>query len=204
MNNIAGIEFPLIEVRAVMGGKRVFDVDLKTVMNFKSDFRHKALCDGYIFSLGSACAIACTFCYSPSIVRKHPKIRRLLASLASRGLTLQDIVIRRRNALDILLEELTSRLPASVDLNAEAVVFTSPLVDPAPNMELALETAEACGIIWELTGWTVRLLSKSSLVKDLAQRIPDKFRDRVIIGVSTGTLDDRLAESFEEGAPLVS
>ena len=99
LTTAAPSEFPEIEVeRSTMNGKPVFNIDVKTVMNFKSGFAHKRLCTGFTFSLGSACAYDCAFCYSGLLVRRHPEIVRLLAQIESRGLTLPDIVVRRRNA----------------------------------------------------------------------------------------------------------
>src|SRR5436190_17847327 len=63
-------------------------------------------------------------------------------------------------------------------------------------MDLVRETIEACKLILELTHWQIRLLSKSNLLPIIARELP---RDRIIYGVSTGTLDDKLT-----GTPGVS
>ena len=186
------------------GKKPVFDIDSKTTIDFESDFNHKLLCDGYTFSLGSVCVYSCAFCYVISMVLKQAAIQAIknLASLLGRRL--EDVVIRRRNALKVLRKQLTVNKPPGVNLQKRAVVFTSPLVDPAPNMVMAKETAAACRMIFELTAWDVRILSKSNLLPKIAKLIPGKFRNRLIFGVSTGTLDDDLADSFEIGTPYVS
>ena len=190
--------------RATMNGKSVYEIEATTVINFKSEFGEKLLSDGYTFSLGSACAFNCAFCYVASVWRQHSQICRLLKRLKPYGIGFEDVVIRRRNALDILREDLTTHKPGFVDLSVRSVIFTSPFVDPAANMELVRETVSACRIIFELTNWDIRILSKSSLLKNLAEEIPEQFRDRVILGFSTGTLDDKLASSFEQGTALVS
>ena len=198
-------DFPELHMhREIMNGKRVYEIEAKTVVNFKSEFGEKLLSDGYTFSLGSACVFNCAFCYVQSVWRKHSQICRILKRLKPHGIGFEDIVIRRSNALDILREQLTIHKPGSVDLSARSVIFTSPFVDPAANMELVHETVAACRIIFELTNWDIRILSKSSLLKNLAEEIPAKFRNRVIFGLSTGTLDDKLARSFEQGTALVS
>jgi DNA repair photolyase len=74
-------------------------------------------------------------------------------------------------------------------------------VDVAANIDLARETIEACKIILQLTHWQIRLLSKSNLLPLIARELPP---DRMIYGVSSGTLDDNLARSFEQGTPLPS
>ena len=198
-------DFPELHMhRATMNGKPLYEIEAKTVVNFKSEFGDKKLSDGYTFSLGTACAYTCAFCYVGSLWWKHSLICRLLKRLKAKGIGFKDIVIRRSNALDILREQLTIHKPGSVDLSARSVIFTSPFVDPAANMELVHETVAACRIIFELTNWDIRILSKSSLLKNLAEEIPAKFRNRVIFGLSTGTLDDKLARSFEQGTALVS
>ena len=73
----------------------------------------------------------------------------------------------------------------------------------AANLALARQTVEACEIILGLTNWHIRLLSKSNLLPVIATALA-KYRDRLIFGVSTGTLDDGLAASFERGTALVS
>jgi DNA repair photolyase len=183
--------------------KPVFEIEVKTVLSFDGAFGHKKLCDRAVFSLGSACVYSCKFCYVEAAIRKHPAIHRLVRQLERRGLGFQDAVIRRRNALGILRDELREKRP-KIDRGAHAVVFTSPLVDPAATPTLARETAEACILIFESTAWDVRILSKSSFLPQIAKQIPEKYRDRVIYGVSTGTLRDDLTQSFEQGTPLVS
>ena len=90
------------------------------------------------------------------------------------------------------------------------VIYASPLVDVAANMELVRETVDICTTILAQTNWDIRLLSKSNLLPKVAGQLEERFeqsghaRKRVIYGVSTGTMDDRLAAAFEEGAPLVS
>ena len=54
------------------------------------------------------------------------------------------------------------------------------------------------------TNWDIRLLSKSNLLPKVAQGIIEKFRFRVIYGVSTGTFNDGIARTIESGTPLVS
>ncbi len=198
-------EFPAISIdRKEMNGKPVYEIDVHEIINFQSAFDHKLLCTGPTFSLGSACAYSCAFCYVESIVRKHPEVHKLAAELARQGMEFEDVVIIRNAALDILREQLTIRKPRHVDLQEPGVIFTSPLVDPAPNVAMAHQTAEACRIILEMTNWDIRLLSKSNLLPEVARQIPERFKYRLIYGVSTGTLDDKLAKAFEERTPLVS
>jgi len=184
--------------RPTMNGKPVIEVEATTVINFKSGFSHKLLCDGPTFTTGSACTFTCAYCYVPDIMGRNP--HKLDPSLDHAG-----IVIRRRNPLEILQRQLTYKdgSPKFADPNDQRVVFSSPLVDVAANLVLVRETIESCRLILTKTNWQIRLLSKSSLLPRVAQALGD-WPDRVIYGVSTGTLSDGVARAFEPDAPLVS
>jgi DNA repair photolyase len=180
-----------------MNGKPVYAVPAKSVLNMKSGFKHKLLCDGPTFTAGSACAYSCSFCYVSDLMKKSPH----LAGVSERH---EDIVIRRENAIEALRQQLTVRgKPRFPDPNDNRVCYASPLVDVAANVTLRDETIDAVRVIMELTHWHVRLLSKSNLLPSIAQALHE-HRDRIIYGVSTGTLDDNLAKGFEIGTALVS
>lgn len=191
--------------RDTMNGKPVHEIPAKSIINFESGFKHKLLCDGPTFTTGNACAYSCAFCYVPEMYRKQkPYLERLGITGAH-----HDIVIRRRGALDRLRAELTNRdgSPKFSDPADQRVIYSSPSVDVAANMDLVRETSGACALILQLTHWQIRLLSKSNLLPKIAEALslldPQiKARSRVIYGVSTGTLDDKLALSFEQGTPL--
>jgi DNA repair photolyase len=213
-----------------MNGKPVHTVPARTIINFKSAFEHKLLCDGMTFSAGSACVYKCCFCYVPDMAQKFP-------GLGVRGARHEDVVIRRESAVEIATRQLLDakgrpkfmprvsprmagenggHIPAvehdgtgQGSLAREGlVIYASPLVDVAGNMELARETVEICKRILVLTRWHIRLLSKSNLLPVIARALDEapelNAKARVIYGVSTGTLDDSLARSFEGGTPLVS
>ena len=187
-----------------MNGKKVYEVSAKSIVNFNSGFSHKLLCDGATFSTGSACAYRCKFCYVGPVMAKSP---HLVAVLRLDPTAKHDeIIIRRRNPLEILRSQLVDRrgLPKFSDPTDTRVIYASPLVDVAANQELCDETVEVCKTIMSLTHWHIRLLSKSNLLPVVAKSLntPDARR-RIIFGVSTGTLDDKLARSFE-ATPLVS
>lgn len=199
--------FPAVagrQVRQVMNGKPVFTVPAKTVINFESAFEHKLLCDGPTFSTGSACVYKCAFCYVPDLMRKQ-RATPFMEHIEGKH---EDIVIRRDDPIEIMRRQLTDRHGRSKfqDSQDNRVIYSSPLVDVAGNMELVRETIEACKTILSLTHWQIRLLSKSNLLPKIAEGLGRFYfaKLRVIYGVSTGTLDDDLAKAFEEGTPLVS
>ena len=201
--------------RAMMNGKPVFSVAAKTVINFASAFEHKLLCDGPTFSTGSACAYSCSFCYVPDLMRK---LRAIPAYSQVKGAH-DEIVIRRDRAVEVLRSQLTDRYGRPKFKHGRTyhsvsnrkhrmakVIYASPLVDVAANLELVRETIEAGRAILELTDWDIRLLSKSNLLPKVAEGLGSfqEARERIIYGVSTGTLDDGLAKRSEGGAALVS
>jgi DNA repair photolyase len=199
--------------RQIMGGKPVFTVPAKTVINFKSKFDKKLLCDGITFTAGSACVYSCAFCYVEDMMRKQQEWN------SKHGVTGDHFshVVRRANAVEIARKQLLSkgyvRNGKPFFRGEKKVIYASPTVDVAANMELVKETVEICKVILELTNWDIRLLSKSNLLPKVAEALekwsahghqnPDS-KSRIIYGVSTGTLDDRIARAFEQGTPLVS
>lgn len=186
--------------RSTMNGKPVLWLEPKTVINFKSLFGPKLLCDGLTFSTGTACAYSCSFCYVPSMFARTPYITEMLAKT---GLKFEDVTIRRKNPLGVARNQLFTSKGAAKYKDDKRIIYSSPLVDVAANMDLVRETVEMAKLILENTGWTIRFLSKSNLLFRIADALSD-YRDRVIYGVSTGTLNDDLATAFEEGTPRVS
>lgn len=203
--------------RTTMNGKPVFTVEAKSIINTKSGFEKKLLCDGYTFSMGDACAYDCAFCYVPSMYQKLERVRLLKEA---HGLAHHEMVVRRDNALAILRSELvhaSGKLKYTDESERGRVVYSSPSVDVAANMDLVRETIDACALILALTPWHIRLLSKSNLLPKVAEGLAFRGRDdkscgftetdvhqRVIFGVSTGTLDDGVAGAFEKDTPKIS
>lgn len=184
------------------GKKPIFEIPAKTVINFDSAFKDKLLCDGIAFSTGSACYYSCSFCYVPQLMIKDKRIKDIADKTNTK---FEDFAIRRGNALNVMRNQLFDNKGKArfTDPNDNRVAYSSPLVDVAASVELAKETIEACKLILNNTFWQIRLLSKSNLLPMIAHELGD-FKERVIYGVSTGTLNDKLAKSFEEGTPLVS
>lgn len=185
--------------RTTMGGKPVVWQPTKTIINFKSGFEKKLLCDGPTFTTGTACQYSCSFCFVPAAMRK-------LTKLTEEGH--MDVVIRRQNALEVMRAQLIDRHGCCKFFTLDQigkVIYASPLVDVAANMELVDETVAACQLILDYTEWNIRLLSKSNLLPQIAKKLGNgEAKRRVIYGVSTGTLDDDLAAAFEHGTAKVS
>jgi DNA repair photolyase len=179
-------------------GKPVFLIPTRGVISEGSEFQQKKLCDGLTFTLDLTCGFSCLFCYVPSILCRHAAIARIMKET---GLGFQDIVVEKEDPLPILRRELTMRdgRLKYADPSDSRVIFASPLVDVAANSQAVRRTIDACRIILVNTHWTIRLLSKSAALRQVAEGLAD-YRERVIYGLSTGTLSDAVARAFEAGA----
>lgn len=194
--------------RTTMNSKPVFTVLARTIINFNSGFGHKLLCDDMTFTTGSACAYSCSFCYVEAMQRKQQEwFKEHGVEYPAEGHA--GVVIRNENPIEIARKQIMSKSEAF--RMSPNVIYSSPKVDVAANMELVRETVEMCKMILTETAWHIRLLSKSNLLPKIAQALSgwglitqDVAKARIIYGVSTGTLDDKLAQAFEEGCPLVS
>ncbi|MDE2106322.1 MAG: hypothetical protein KGL39_54385 [Patescibacteria group bacterium] len=192
--------------RTTMNRKPVFTVPTKTVINFDSRFDKKLLCDGITFTAGNACNYSCTFCYVESMQRKAQEwMEKHGVAYPPEGHS--GVVIRTDQAVEIARKQILSKPEAF--RRSQKVIYASPKVDVAGNMELVRETIEICKVIMEHTDWHIRLLSKSNLLPKIAELIcaesvEDAIFERLIFGVSTGTLDDNLAAAFEVGTAKVS
>jgi DNA repair photolyase len=204
-----------LEHRQMMNGKPVIQRgNASTVLTLKSSkFEEKLLCDGITMNPGDACAYSCEFCYVGAQMIKVDKpylvaFNAQRKALGEPELSFEQVVIRRPDATKLLRAQLFRKngLPKFTDSNDNRVVYASTLVDVASNMELLRETAALCNLILDNTAWQIRLLSKSSLLHRLFKDnlIPAKHRHRMILGFSTGTLDDDIAGAIETGTAKVS
>jgi DNA repair photolyase len=186
-----------------MNGKHVLYRDAKTVLTEESEkFHHKLLCDGLILNLGDGCAFSCVYCYvGPAMSKLDQRLIDDHSATTGSPHTHSDVVIRRRDAIKVLRQQLLNvdGAPKFNDPADTRVIFTSTIVDPVPNKELLKETVEAVLLILEHTHWRIRILSKSALLATLPDSIPAEFHHRLILGFSIGTLDDKLAAAIERG-----
>ena len=198
-----------------MNGKPVLQrKNAQTIITLKSrKFQEKLLCDGITLNPGDACAFSCCFCYVEGQMMKvdKPTLVSFNDERNARGekeVNFNEVVIRRPDSVELLRNQLFDRKGALKysDPNDDRVVYGSTLVDVAANMELLKETARLCNMILENTGWQIRLLSKGALLHLLFKNnlIASKYRHRMILGFSTGTLDNRLAGTIEVGTAKVS
>lgn len=187
-----------------MAGKPVFTINSRIVINMKSGFQAKKLCDGPTFSTGEACVYKCSFCFVESVMNQRMVMLKRAGQIPMETKH-TDVVIRRANALEIMRQQLThpNGKRKYTDPTDQRVIYASPLVDVAANMELVHETIAACKIILELTPWNIRLLSKSSFLPMIAKALED-HKDRMLFGFSTGEINDAVTEAYEQGTHPVS
>lgn len=204
-NAKAGQNQPAVEqlmeeaLREKMSGKTVLYHKCKSVLTESSEFAKKGLCTGYVLNFAESCCFTCPYCYVGSDA--HKRIHKSLD-----GHKHQDVVMFRKNGDKNGLAMLEANLKklAPEKKAAKEVLFTATLADPAANMKIVRMTAAGITRIFQETNWDVRILSKSNLLPKLVELVPKEFKARMILGVSTGTLDDKLALAIEAGAPLVS
>jgi len=166
------------------------------ILNLDSGFKHKFLCTGPTFTAGTACAYKCTYCYVEAQVGSKPFVTDVL-----NGRAFKDVVIRRNNAVAKLRTELKSARGVPKYKGVSGVIYGSPLVDIAATKELTDETIGMVQLLLDLTGWDIRLLSKSPLVINIAKSLSGLQKKRVIFGLSTGTLNDAHARATEPTCP---
>jgi DNA repair photolyase len=210
MNNSSENESADSKPRDRMNGKPVlWRENTRTIITDPSPaFRDKLLCDNLVFNLGDACAFSCQYCYVEGMVYKivKPSIDRHNYRKGGIPLVFPDVVVRRKNTLGILKSQLIREDGTDFynDPSDFRVIYSSSLVDPAANMELLRETADACKLILDHTRWQIRLLSKSNLLASIVNFIPERYHTRLILGFSTGTLDDSVSRAIEKGTAIVS
>jgi len=190
-----------------MGGKPVIYRDAKKVLFDSPKFGEKRLCDGLTLNLGDTCSFSCTYCYAARAMLKIDK-KLVEGYNAEHGsaLAIDELVIRRRNAVDVLRGQLLDKKgePIFNDPSDTRVVYSSTLVDAAGNMDLVKESAKAFNMILEHSAFQIRVLSKGSLLERLVELIRPEHRARMIFGYSTGTLDPKLSKLVERGtAPVL-
>jgi len=188
-----------IEENGHVKDKPCFLIHSQQVIKSNPAFGHKKLCDGLTFTAGHACAFYCAYCYVPASLARN---KRILAIKGDGELKSQDFIVEIADAPVRARENLTVggdlKTPRFDDPSDKRVIFASPLVDVAGNMGQVKVTVAICLEILKLTHWQIRLLSKSSLLREVAKRIPAEYKQRVIYGLSTGTLDSGVSEVIEK------
>jgi len=157
------------------------------------EFEKKGLAT-YAVNVGLGCGHACYYCSSPSLRRMHEEFQRLEQSPYTTGMAIVDPKTPDRLRKDI---------PA---LTGEDVVQICTLDDAwSPEARRYRLGRKCLEVVLEATPAQVRVLTKSHHVQEDFDLIR-KHRDRVIVGLSTGTPASReeIARVIEPNASSVS
>ena len=185
-----------------IGNKPRYLIDSKSVINLKSDFEHKLLCDGPTFTAGHTCRMSCSFCFVETMMQKNA---RLHALLENEGLKHEQVVVEINDPVKAVRAQLLfgDGTPRYKDPTDKRVIYASPLVDVAGTSTQVDVTIAICKEILQHTHWQIRLLSKGVLLVKIAEALVD-HKKRIIYGFSSGTMEDDVTRSFEIGTSSVS
>jgi DNA repair photolyase len=171
----------------------VYEYELRGGIGRTKEFEKKGLAT-YAVNVGLACGHACRYCSSPSLRRTHPAFQQLEQTAFTPGIAIVDPATPER---------LRRRVP---ELTAKDVVQICTVDDAwspeARKYSLGRKCLEA---VLEETPAQVRILTKSHHVQDDYDLIK-RYRERVIVGLSTGTPASRddVARVIEPNASSVT
>lgn len=191
---VISVPASLIEV-----GENEFVEDNNFKITSSPEFSKKGLAD-WSFNIGVACKFRCTYCYVPSLTASRCKTKHARDRLKEKGIS--DV----RNAFSIYRGE--ENIKQYLELSFQKyknkfkegqVLFLCTLTDPLPDEKYLKITEYIIKETLRSTPLTVRLLTKSALVIDLAKALED-YKERVIYGISTGTTRKDISRILEERA----
>ena len=154
-------------------------------------FQKKELAD-LACNIGNICQFGCSFCYVPAIVRKQKNVQEVLHE----GYGWDEISHYRtkENVMKCVEKDLRKIRPD----DKRTVIFCT-TCDPCATEEHADITSSAILLIMKRSNLQVRVLSKSTLIFDIAKEL-DEYRDRIVYGLSTGTVRPEISACIEGNA----
>ena len=170
------------------GKKLAFTYEGKTGIAETKAFQKKELAD-FACNLGSICPFGCTFCYVPTVTLKQKYVQNIL----KQGYQWDEVSLYRTK--DNLLRCIERDLKKIGRDDNRMVIFCT-TCDPCPTEKDADITTSAIRLIMESSNLQVRVLSKSILILEIAKAL-DKFKDRIVYGLSTGTFRDEISACIE-------
>lgn len=171
-----------------------FSYEGKTGIAETKGFQKKQLAD-FACNIGNICHFGCTFCYVPSVVTKQKGVQNILKE----GYGWDEISHYRtkENLCNCVERDLKKIEPG----DRRTVIFCT-TCDPCATEEHADITSSAIHLIMESSGLQVRVLSKSTLILEIAKTL-DRYRERIIYGLSTGTIRPEISACIEGNASPV-
>jgi len=167
----------------------------KTGIAVTKGFQKKLLAD-YAVNIGNVCEFGCTFCYVPAVTTKQKTVQDVLA----KGYQFEEFSLYRDrlNVLDYVSKDLQKISPEDT-----STVFFCTTCDPCSTEKHANTSTEAIRLIVERSNLQVRVLSKSLLIKVIAQHL-SAHKKRVIYSLSTGTSIPEISAAIEENASPIA
>jgi DNA repair photolyase len=171
--------------------KKHFYYSGKTGIGYTKGFEKKKLAK-YSVNIGNICEFGCSFCYVPSVTRKQKTVR----SIIDQGYEVGEFSSYRYkdNVLRTVAKDLRKFEP-----DDDSMVIFCTTCDPCANSEHADTSVEAIKLVMEKSNLQVRVLSKSILIKIMAQKL-SMHKDRVTYSLSTGTANDKISAAIEAHA----
>jgi DNA repair photolyase len=178
-----------------MINKHHFHYNGKTGIATTEGFKHKLLAD-YSMNIGNICEFGCTFCYVPSVTNKQKTVLDIL----DKGYKVDEFSSYRyrENVLETVATDLKK-----ISSNDQGTVIFCTTCDPCATQEHADTTIGAIKLIMTRSNLRVRVLSKSILINNIAESIPE-YKDRVMYSLSTGTISEDISKAIEGNASLIS
>ena len=171
--------------------KQEFTYEGKTGIAETKGFQKKGLSD-FSCNIGNICEIGCTFCYVPSVTAKQKYVQRIL----QKGYSVEEFSLYRTK--DNLLNCVKRDLKKFNSGDHRVVLFCT-TCDPCATEEHADITKSAIRLIMKYSDLQVRVLSKCTLVFDIAKEL-DFYRHRIIYSLSIGTIRPEISACIEENA----
>jgi len=171
--------------------KKRFYYNGKTGITRTKGFEHKLLAK-YSVNIGNICEFGCSFCYVPSITNKQKTVKSIL----DKGYKIEEFSSYRykENVLSTITQDLRSIKP-----NDHGTIIFCTTCDPCATLEDADTSIDAIKLIMKKSNLQVRVLSKSILIKNIAESLLS-YNKRIIYGLSTGTSLEEVSNAIEQSA----
>lgn len=166
----------------------------KTGIGRTKAFEKKLLAE-YSVNIGNICEFGCSFCYVPSITRKQKTVRDVL----DEGYSIDEFSLYRER--ENVLKTVKKDLEKFNSDDTSTVIFCT-TCDPCATKEHTNTSIEAMKIILENSNLQIRVLSKSTLIKNIAESL-SSYKNRITYSLSTGTSIEEISETIEKNASTI-
>ena len=174
--------------------KKHFYYPCKTGIARTIGFEHKRLAE-YSVNIGNICEFGCSFCYVPSITIKQKSVKSIL----DKGYDIEEFSSYRskENVLYTVAQDLRK-----IKRGDQGTVFFCTTCDPCAIPEHTDISIAAIKMIMEKSNLQVRVLSKSVLIRDIAEAL-FSYKKRITYSLSTGTSLEKISKAIEKNASAI-